>query len=445
MQDPELFKRIIPIRICTDVIIGILTIISYKISLTGLLNHQYSHLIITIIQSLMYRFRNIIYNIFDRYLALMLADHDKRSFYNVGYSFTYIIDVFLVYSNLDILKRHQFQSILIILLSPLLNAPFTSGHVSRFNGMLNSKIAGKKIRELERNDLTEYVNEIFTVDLVGIIIFVFNQLVSFSKNRTDDLDLRYVSVQNAFINVLGGLKHNHLDIIQDIIDLCIEKYYGGRPEEKTFNRINRIVISGYYDYNLGPDSVLRVEFGNHDIKLNPKTIVKILGTNGSGKSTLMNQIYAKTQNNSDIKFYNDGLEIMNIGNQIICLGQYNRDLFNHHTTIIDIIRISESSIEEYYVLARELGISDIQLDRIVLYLSGGQIQKVILALMILIGRKFKEFILMFDEPTTYLDSKAVEFIKLTMKELDNPIILITHDVTFEYSESISVSNHIVDL
>lgn len=83
----------------------------------------------------------------------------------------------------------------------------------------------------------------------------------------------------------------------------------------------------------------------------------------------------------------------------------------------------DSKIEE---VAQGLGLSEIGLDKLVDELSGGQRTKVLLTKLLLENPT----ILILDEPTNYLDTNHIDWLKRYLQNYENAFILVSHDVPF---------------
>lgn len=96
--------------------------------------------------------------------------------------------------------------------------------------------------------------------------------------------------------------------------------------------------------------------------------------------------------------------------------------------------IIDAKIEE---VANGLGLGEIGLDRSVDELSGGQRTKVLLTKLLLQNPT----ILILDEPTNYLDSEHIEWLKRYLKNYENVFVLVSHDMSF-LNEVVNVIYHI---
>lgn len=95
--------------------------------------------------------------------------------------------------------------------------------------------------------------------------------------------------------------------------------------------------------------------------------------------------------------------------------------------------IIDSKIEE---IANGLGLGDIGLDRDVTDLSGGQRTKVLLTKLLLQN----PMILILDEPTNFLDTDHIEWLKRFLNDYENSFVLVSHEVSF-LNEVVNVIYH----
>ena len=108
-------------------------------------------------------------------------------------------------------------------------------------------------------------------------------------------------------------------------------------------------------------------------------------------------------------------------------GTYQELLDQHDFYMID------AKVDE---VARALGLLDLELDRDVTDLSGGQRTKVLLAKLLL----EKPDILLLDEPTNYLDEEHIAWLKRYLLDYENAFILISHDIPF-LNEVVNIIYH----
>lgn len=176
---------------------------------------------------------------------------------------------------------------------------------------------------------------------------------------------------------------------------------------------------------------------NINLNIHEKDFLAIVGPNGGGKSTLLKAIlgiiqptegkvliqgkppkdahgligYVPQFSKFDKSFpisVEDVILSSTLGNKRRLFHRYSKDDKSLVTTILDQLNISHLS-------KRQIG-----------ELSGGQLQKVLIARALALDPK----ILILDEPTASLDSKACKDIYSILKELnaERTIILVTHDI-----------------
>lgn len=206
----------------------------------------------------------------------------------------------------------------------------------------------------------------------------------------------------------------------------------------------------------------RAIFHNVSFRLLKGEHIGLIGANGEGKSTFMNIITGKLmpdegkvewaknvrvgyldqhtalekgQTIRDVlsSAFNFLFEMENRMNQI-CekLGDANEEEMTAYMeelgTIQDLLTVHDfyiidSKVEE---IGRALGLMDLNLDKDVTELSGGQRTKVLLGKLLL----EKPDILLLDEPTNYLDTEHIEWLKRYLNDYENAFILISHDIPF---------------
>jgi len=167
------------------------------------------------------------------------------------------------------------------------------------------------------------------------------------------------------------------------------------------------------DENLSKRFDEKIIFDNAKLEIQNNTKVALLGENGSGKTTLLNMILNKevwVHPNIKIGYYSQLEEILDL-----------------NKTILE--NVLESSIYDQtmtrIILAR-LGFKTDDVFKIVHILSDGEKAKVKLAKLVTSDFNF----LIMDEPTNFLDIKAIEALEELLKGYDRPLLFVTHDVSF---------------
>lgn len=188
------------------------------------------------------------------------------------------------------------------------------------------------------------------------------------------------------------------------------------------------------------------------LSINAGEITTILGENGCGKSTLLNLLSKHLK-------YKSGNIIVN-GKEIkeIPFRHFSRmaALVSQHNTAPDSLTVRElvaygripyAHTKEHYKnthyidkALEETGLTQLQ-DQLVSSLSGGQMQRVWIAMAIAQNTK----LLFLDEPTTFLDMKhQVEVLRL-VKELNQKngltVVMILHDI----NQAIHFSDKVIAL
>lgn len=206
----------------------------------------------------------------------------------------------------------------------------------------------------------------------------------------------------------------------------------------------------------------RAIFNNVSFRLLKGEHIGLIGANGEGKSTFMNIVTGKLMpdegsvewaKNVRVGYLDQhtalepGMSMRNvlksafaflfdmearineICNQLAETGEEEMDeLLEEMGTLQDLLTshdfyIIDAKIEE---VARAFDLLQLDLDRDVTELSGGQRTKLLLAKLLL----EKPDILLLDEPTNYLDENHIVWLKRYLQEYENAFILISHDIPF---------------
>lgn len=170
---------------------------------------------------------------------------------------------------------------------------------------------------------------------------------------------------------------------------------------------------------------------NINLKIKDKEFVGIIGPNGGGKTTILKVLLGlKKPTNGKIKF-RDNSKIAYVPQFL----NFNKDF---PITVLDVILTGKlpDKIKLFHKYSRKdisladnimdsldiLGLRDRQISQ----LSGGQMQKVLIARALIMEPK----VLLLDEPTASLDSNAKTEIFQLLKELnkEKTIIMVSHDM-----------------
>ena len=165
--------------------------------------------------------------------------------------------------------------------------------------------------------------------------------------------------------------------------------------------------------NLNKSFDSKVIFKNVNFTIDNTNKVALLGDNGSGKTTLLNMILSGetwTHPNLRIGYYSQ-------------LGE----TLDYTKTILDNVlpySIYDQSMTRI-ILAR-LGFKTNDVFKQVKVLSDGEKAKVKLAMLLTGNFNY----LVMDEPTNFLDIRAIEALEELLQGYDRPLLFVTHDVSF---------------
>ena len=184
-----------------------------------------------------------------------------------------------------------------------------------------------------------------------------------------------------------------------------------------------------------------------DLTLNPGHVTSLVGESGSGKTTLGNALMGLLPPEAAIKG-----EIFLDGKEITCLDENSmNDLRWSHTAMVFqngaanlnplhrlVDQVAEPLIrrlgwaaaearEKACLQMTDIGLEAELIDRFPHELSGGQIQRVLLAMALIMDPE----VLILDEPTASLDALTKNFVSGVIGDLSDKgksILLITHDL-----------------
>lgn len=146
-------------------------------------------------------------------------------------------------------------------------------------------------------------------------------------------------------------------------------------------------------------------------------VVGLLGPNGAGKSTLLKAILGeRTPAAGELR----------VGGAIT-IGSYRQDFANvpRDLAIYDIIAGLRPMWERGMVMGHlgRVQFSGDEVKRPASSLSGGELARVALAMMMLEGANF----LIFDEPTNHLDVESIEALEDAIMDFEGTVLLVSHD------------------
>ena len=214
--------------------------------------------------------------------------------------------------------------------------------------------------------------------------------------------------------------------------------------------------------SFGIDSILE----NICFTVNEGDKIGIIGVNGTGKTTLMKIISGEygydegdiyTSKDCEIgyleqntNFHSENTileEVLEVFKDVIEMEKYLRDLEHkiseessntNSTTLEKLMNEYSNKLEAFSDMngygykseakgvLKGLGFSDEDMDKPISILSGGEKTRVLLGKLLL----KKPTLLLLDEPTTHLDSEAIEWLEVFLKQYKGTVILISHDRYF---------------
>ena len=214
--------------------------------------------------------------------------------------------------------------------------------------------------------------------------------------------------------------------------------------------------------SFGIDSILE----NVNFTVNEYDKIGIIGVNGTGKTTLFKiisgiygydsgDIYTSKdceigylEQNTNFHSENTILEeVLEVFKDVIEMEKYLRDLEHkiseessntNSTTLEKLMNEYSNKLEAFSDMngygykseakgvLKGLGFSDEDMDKPISILSGGEKTRVLLGKLLL----KKPTLLLLDDPTNHLDSEAIEWLEVFLKQYKGTVILISHDRYF---------------
>lgn len=162
-----------------------------------------------------------------------------------------------------------------------------------------------------------------------------------------------------------------------------------------------------------------------DISFKIKESLALVGESGSGKSLTLKSILGLLPNNFKYNFdYDGGFKLIR-GETISFVPQ------NPFTSLSPLTKIKRQFLMELNLAKENLklvGLNEEFLERFPSELSGGQLQRVIIAMSLTSNVK----LMLLDEPTTALDMESktliLNLLKNLQKKLKFKILFVTHDI-----------------
>ncbi len=189
-------------------------------------------------------------------------------------------------------------------------------------------------------------------------------------------------------------------------------------------------------YGSGSNQVVALD--GIDLAVSKGEFVAIVGASGSGKSTLLH-ILGSVDKPTDGKVIIDGTDLAKLNpTQAAIFRRRKVGLVYQFYNLIPTLTVEKNILmplaldkkkpnKEYFEkIVRSLGLSD-RLGALPSQLSGGQQQRAAIARSLI----YRPALLLADEPTGNLDQKRskeiIDMLKLSNRNLDQTILLITHD------------------
>lgn len=291
------------------------------------------------------------------------------------------------------------------------------GSIRVYNGNYSNYLELKRDeRKREEFEYNQYLTEKKKLE----IAIIGKQDLRDSIKRTP----KRMGNSEARLHKMGGQKakknlDNNIKALKSRIDHLEVK---GKPKNISKTKVNiqegmEIISKNIIEVknlNLFAGNKLLLENASFKVKRGRK--VGIIGDNGSGKTTLLKEIIGKQ--NENIKIANK-----------VTIGYFdqNQSILQREKSILENV-MESSSYDQGFIRINldNFGFKGDAVYKLVSSLSGGELVKVALCKILLSDNN----ILILDEPTNYLDIKAMEALETALSNTEKTLIIVCHDRKF---------------
>jgi ATP-binding cassette subfamily F protein 3 len=318
-------------------------------------------------------------------------------------------DVFLDFENLNSLKNliNSHKGIMLIITHNryLLNHCFNkiihleNTELQEFNGSYIDYNFSLLLRKIELQELAAVDTE--EIERNEIIINKLRSTATYNTEAARGKSLKArISIQERL--EARRIKAPFVDIKQPDINFVVDH----EIEETTALKVK--------DYVVAFDDVL-LENVNFEIKSNEK--VALIGSNGTGKTTLLRDIFKNNHASIEI---NDDVEVA-------FLSQLQGEMLNESNTIYEeFFEAGFKTYQEIELYLLNYGFEEEVFNHKIGSLSGGE--KNLLQLAKISSRKAN--LLLFDEPTSHLDTYSQIALEKAIENYKGAILMVSHDFYF---------------